>query len=140
MKKLNSCELLNYIYKIASIILTRIDAISKKVDDEKLLKIINKEKEEYLEIVNESKVLLKKCKGVKESISIFDKISNNIVIVNNDSIEEIIKILVESTNKELIEINKKIKTYDYSDASVEVLGNKLKRTLEKNISILKKYP
>lgn len=127
MKKINSCELLNYIYKVTNIIVIRIDSVKRITDNIKLKELLDSQRKEYLLIIKDIKELLKKCKGIKENISLIDKISNRLINKNN-----IHKILVEDIEKIVEEIDKKIRAYDYSEDSVEVLTTGLKKTIKKN--------
>ncbi len=127
MKKINSCELLNYIYKVTNIIVIRIDSVKRITDNIKLKELLDSQRKEYLLIIKDIKELLKKCKGIKENISLIDKISNRLINKNN-----IHKILVEDIEKIVEEIDKKLRAYDYSEDSVEVLTTGLKKTIKKN--------
>ena len=128
MKKLSTCELLNYIYKVTNILVIRIDSVKNIADNIKLNELLDSQRKEYLLIIRNTKDLLRKCKGIKENISLIDKISNRLINKNN-----IHKILVEDNKKIVEEIDKKLKTYDYSEDSVEVLTSELKKTIKKNI-------
>ena len=127
MKKINSCELLNYIYKVTNIIVIRIDSVKRITDNIKLKELLDSQRKEYLLIIKDIKELLKKCKGIKENISLIDKINNRLINKNN-----IHKILVEDIEKIVEEIDKKLRAYDYSEDSVEVLTTGLKKTIKKN--------
>lgn len=128
MKKISSCELLNYIYKVSNIIVIKIDSVKKITDNTKLNELLDSQRKEYLLIIKDIKDLLRKCKGIKENISLIDKISNRLINKNN-----IHRILVEDIKKTVEEIDKKLKVYDFSEDNVEVVTNRLKKTIKKNI-------
>ena len=139
----NKCEFLNYIYKNAEMGIVGINCVINKVKDNKLKKLILKHKNEYNEITCEAKALIKKYNGEKEGISIVAKLGSaiitNINLLKDESDKNIVKMLIEGTNKGLIEIIDKLNTYNIDEPAIEVLGTKLKKTLEKNIESLKKY-
>lgn len=128
MKKISSCELLNYIYKVTNIIVIRIDSVKNITDNTKLNELLDSQRKEYLLIIRDTKDLLRKCKGIKENISLIDKISNRLINKNNFH-----RILVEDMEKIVGEIDKKLKVYDFSEDSVEVITSELKKTIKKNI-------
>ena len=128
MKKISSCELLNYIYKVTNIIVIRIDSVKNITDNTKLNELLDSQRKEYLLIIRDTKDLLRKCKGIKENISLIDKISNRLINKNN-----FYRILVEDMEKIVGEIDKKLKVYDFSEDSVEVITSELKKTIKKNI-------
>ena len=60
-------------------------------------------------------------------------------MIKDESDQTIAKMMVEGSNKGVIEITEKINAYNNTDAEIVVLAGKLKATLEKNIDELKKY-
>ena len=139
MKKLSSCDILNYIYKITSIIVLRTETVNKIVKYNKLNVLLNDEIKEYNEIIKESKELLKKCKGIREKVSLIDRISNStyIKVSLKDNYSKLDKILIADFLDIVNEINKKLDAYNNIDAAKSLL-NKLRKTVEKNMYELKK--
>jgi hypothetical protein len=136
-------EFLNYIYKNAEMGLIGIDDVIKKVEDNSLLKVLEKERKQYKEILKEAKVLLNRYGKCEEEINIMAKLGSKImsemVLLKDHSKETIAKMMIEGTNKGIIAIVEKINGYNNNDASIVVLANKFKNTLEMNMDELKKY-
>ncbi len=136
-------EFLNYIYKNAEMGVIGIDDVIVKTDDEKFEKILRSQREEYVNICNEAEDILKKYGKQNEEVGLMAKMSSKMMsemsLLKDNSTNTIAKMMVEGSNKGIIEITEKINAYNNTDAEIVVLANKLKATLEKNIDELKKY-
>lgn len=136
-------ELLQYIYKNAEMGKIGIDNIITKVQDEKFEELLNNQKNEYVNICTEAENILKKYGKQNEEVGMVAKVSTKVMsemsLLKENSTQSIAKMMVEGTNKGIVEIVEKINAYSNSDAEITVLANKLKNTLEKNIDDLKKY-
>ncbi len=136
-------EYLNYIYKNAEMGVVGIDDVIVKANDEKFEKLLKKEREEYLEIAREAEDILKKYGKQNEEVGTMAKMSSKMMsemkLLKDNSTQTIAKMMMEGTNKGIIEITEKINAYNNTDAEIVVLAGKLKSTLEKNIEELKKF-
>ena len=136
-------EFLNYIYKNAEMGIIGIDDVITKSSNEKFTKLLKSQKEDYEEICKESKDILKKYGKSNEEIGVMAKMSTKMMaemsLMKEESDQIIAKMMMEGSNKGVIEITEKINAYNNIDAEIVVLANKLKSTLEKNIDELKKY-
>lgn len=136
-------EFLNYIYKNAEMGVIGIEDIIAKVSAEKFEKLLNSQKDEYTEICTEAEDILKKYGKQNENVGTMAKMSTKMMaemsLMKDSSDQNIAKMMMEGSNKGIIEITEKINAYNNSDAEIVVLANKLKATLEKNIEELKKY-
>ncbi len=136
-------EFLNYIYKNAEMGVIGIDDIITKVSEEKFIKLLKSEREEYQSICNEAEDILKKYGKQNEEIGLMAKMSSKMMsemkMIKDSTDNTIAKMMMEGTNKGIIEITEKINAYNIEDAEIVVLANRLKSTLEKNIDELKKY-
>ena len=136
-------EFLNYIYKNAEMGIIGIDDVITKSSNEKFTKLLKSQKEDYEEICKESKDILKKYGKSNEEIGVMAKMSTKMMaemsLMKEESDQVIAKMMMEGSNKGVIEITEKINAYNNIDAEIVVLANKLKSTLEKNIDELKKY-
>ncbi len=136
-------EFLNYIYKNAEMGVVGIDDVSPKTDNEKFEKLLKREREEYLEIAREAEAILKKYGKQNEEVGTMAKMSTKMMsemkLMKDNSTQTIAKMMMEGTNKGIIEITEKINAYNNTDAEIVVLAGKLKSTLEKNIEELKKF-
>ena len=136
-------EFLNYIYKNAEMGVIGIDNIITKVKDENFEKLLKSQRNEYENICVEAESILKKYGKKNEEVGTMAKVSTKVMsemaLLKENSTQNIAKMMIEGTNKGIIEIVEKINAYNNSDAEIVVLANKLKNTLEKNIEELKKY-
>ena len=136
-------EFLNYIYKNAEMGVIGIDNVITKVTNEKFEKLLNVEKEEYENIMKEAEDILKKYGKENEEVGAMAKMSTKMMsemaMLKDNSDQTIAKMMMEGSNKGVIEITEKINAYNNSDAEIVVLANRLKSTIEKNIDDLKKY-
>ena len=136
-------EFLQFIYKNAEMGVIGIDNIVTKVKDEKFEKVLKNQREEYNNICREAENILKKYGKQNEEIGTMAKVSSALMsemsLLKDDSNQNIAKMMIEGTNKGIIEITEKLNAYDGSDAEIVVLATKLKNTEEKNIEELKKY-
>ena len=145
MKKNTSeeVEFLQFIYKNAEMGVIGVDNIITKIKDEKFEELLQKQKEEYQNICKEAEDILKKYGKQNEEVGKMAKVSTKVMSemasLKDDSTQNYAKMMIEGTNKGIIEITEKINAYNNSDAEIVVLANKLKNTLEKNIEELKKY-
>lgn len=139
----NEVEFLKLIYKNAEMGIVGIKNIITKVNDEELEKVLIKEKEEYLSICKEAESILKKYGKKDEEISMMAKISTKVMsemsLLKDNSSKNIAKMMLEGTNKGIIEITEKLNNYDNTDEEIVKLANKLKEIEENNIEELKKY-
>lgn len=136
-------EFLNLIYKNAEMGIIGIENIISKVKEEELEKVLIKEKNEYLNICKEAESILKKYGKKDEEISMMAKISTKVMsemnLLKDNSSKNIAKMMLEGTNKGIIEITEKLNNYDNTDEEIVNLANKLKVIEESNIEELKKY-
>ena len=136
-------EFLQFIYKNAEMGVIGIDNIVTKVKDEKFEKVLKNQREEYNNICREAENILKKYGKQNEEIGTMAKVSSALMsemsLLKDDSNQNIAKMMIEGTNKGIIEITEKLNAYNGSDAEIVVLATKLKNTEEKNIEELKKY-
>lgn len=142
-KRLEEVDFLQFIYKNAEMGIVGIDNIIVKVKDENLENVLKSEKQEYENICRESESILKEYGKSNEEIGVMAKVSSKVMsemsMLKDDSTENIAKMMIEGTNKGIIEITEKINAYDNNDAEIIVLANKFKDILENNIEELKKY-
>lgn len=136
-------EFLNYIYKNAEMGIIGIDNVITKVTNEKFEKLLKIQKEEYETITREAEDILKKYGKQNEEVGAMAKISTKMMsemaMLKDNSDQTIAKMMMEGSNKGVIEITEKINAYNNTDAEIVVLANRLKATIEKNIDDLKKY-
>ena len=145
MKKNISEEVkfLQFIYKNSEMGIVGINNIIKSVSNEEFESLLKEQKKEYNNICREAELVLKKYGKQNEEIGMMAKVSTAVMsemsMLKDDSDQNIAKMMIEGTNKGIIEITEKLNNYDCSDAEIVVLANKLKNIEEKNVEALQKY-
>ncbi len=142
-----SIEFLNYIYQNARMGIVSINKLIEKEMPEDILKVLKKQLAEYEKIVKETTELFIKYNKVEKDISTMSKISTymmiNMKIKNKtnecDKIHTIAKMMMEGSNKGIIQINEKLNDYNNCDGEVIELANKLLEMEKHNLEEFKKY-
>lgn len=133
-------EFINYIYKNAEMGVIGIDHVFEYVKDNDLRDLLVIQRKEYQSIVDECKCLLK---GKEQGVPTMAKISSNFMIdmamIKDGSAKIIAKMMIEGTNKGVIEITEKLNNYKEKDNKGKLLAKKLLKTEQNNIEKLKKY-
>ena len=141
MKK--DIEVLNKIKTIVDMGVINIDEVLDKVSDACLEKIMIDEKKEYLCLKSDITDLLNDYDEKGSNVGIVTRISNdiytNMKIKGKDNDKEIAKMMVEGTNKGILEVTSLINEKKYKNNKISKVLNKLLKTLESNIIDLKKY-
>jgi len=136
-------EFLQFIYKNAEMGIIGIDNVITKVQNEKFETVLKNQKDEYNRICIEAENILKKYGKQNEEVGVMAKVSTTIMsemtLLKENTTQVIAKMMIEGTNKGIIEIVEKINAYNNSDAEIVVLADRLKSTLENNIEELKKF-
>lgn len=136
-------EFLNYIYQNAKMGVVGIDNIKQKIFDDELKNIIATQKKEYETIVDEASKLLNELGNNEKDISGASKIMTyvmaNLELLKDDSSSNIAKMMIEGSNKGIIEITKKLNSYTNTNSKIIKLAKKLLATEQHNIEELKIY-
>ena len=136
-------EFLQFIYKNAEMGIIGIDNIITKAKNEEFENMLKNQKKDYNTICRETENILKKYGKKNEEVGTMAKVSTAVMsemaMLKDDSIQNITKMMMEGTNKGIIEITEKINSYQISDAEIVLLANKLKELEENNIEELKKF-
>ena len=136
-------EFLNYIYQNAKMGVVRIDNIKAKIYDEELKDLIATQRKEYVTICDEATKLLDELGVGEKDISTMAKVMTyfmaNLELLKDDSESNIAKLMIEGSNKGIIEITKKLNGYNNANKKVEKLARKLLVTEQHNIDELKIY-
>ena len=141
--KMDNIEFLNYIYQNAHMGIIGIEHIEDNIVDDDLRKIILKQKQEYDEIVKETLEIFKNYHKEEKDISIMANIGSymsakfNLMKDNNTNV--IAKMMIEGSNKGIIEITEKLNNYHGDNKELCTLAKKLLRTEEYNLEELKKF-
>jgi len=136
-------EVLNYVYQNAEMGITGIDDISDKIEDEELKEVTRTQREGYLKISKEAIQIFIKYGQQEAELGKLAKINSYLMIkvktMIDDSTSNIAKMLIEGSNKGILEITEKINQYQGIDEEIIDLAEKLKKLEESNLEELKKY-
>ena len=136
-------ELLNYIYQNARMGILAIDNLKDHIDDIKLKEFIVEEYKDYQAICNDAINYFIKLGHKESDLSTMLKV-NTYIMVNmkammDNSPTNIAKMMIEGSNKGIIEINENLNKYENCDEKIKALGNKLLKIEQKNLESLKKF-
>ncbi|MBO5096171.1 MAG: hypothetical protein J6B98_04780 [Bacilli bacterium] len=136
-------EFLNYIHQNAKMGVVGIDNIKAKIYDEELKDLIATQRKEYVSICDEVTKLLNELGVSEKDISTMAKVMTyfmaNLELLKDDSASNIAKLMIEGSNKGIVEITKKLNGYNNANKKVEKLAKKLLVTEQHNIDELKIY-
>lgn len=134
--------LLDAIYSNVRMGLEGIDYVIDTIDDKNFLDELKKEKKEYETIATEALELYNKyCteeKDVSPIAKVSSYISTNLKLLKDSTVQNIAKMMMEGTNKGIIELTEKMHTYK-AESDVNQLAEKLISIEEDNIEVLKPY-
>lgn len=136
-------EFLNYIYQNAKMGVIGIDNIKDKIFDDELKNIIATQKKEYQKIADDASSILNELGLTEKDVSKMAKVSTyvmaNLEMLKDDSSSNIAKLMIEGSNKGIIEINKNLNSYNNMNSKIIKLAKKLLATEQHNIDELKIY-
>lgn len=143
MKVNNHIEFLNYIYQNAEMGIVGINDIISKVKDEEFESLLNEQKSDYENICNEAIEILKKYGKEQQELNKMAKISSYMMsmmkTMKDPSTSNLAKMMMEGSNKGIIEITEKINNFKEKDEEIVDLANKLLETEQNNLDNLKKF-
>lgn len=136
-------EFLNYIYQNAKMGVVGIDNIKAKIYDEELKDLIATQRKEYVTICDEATKILNELGVGEKDISAMAKVMTyfmaNLELLKDDSASNIAKLMIDGSNKGIVEITKKLNGYNNANKKIEKLARKLLVTEQHNIDELKIY-
>ena len=136
-------EFLNYIYQNAKMGVIGIDNIKDKIFDDELKNIIATQKKEYQKIADDASSILNELGITEKDVSKMAKVTTyvmaNLEMLKDDSSSNIAKLMIEGSNKGIIEINKNLNSYNNMNSKIIKLAKKLLATEQHNIDELKIY-
>ena len=136
-------EFLKFLYQNAKMGIVGIDDIKSHIEDEDLKKLISRQRSEYEEVANECIIILNEMGKDEEDISGMSKIMSYMVVgmemLKDDSSSNIAKLMIEGSNKGIIQINEKLNDYSNVNPKITKLAKKLLKTEQHNIDDLKIY-
>ena len=141
-KQNTNIKFLNLIYQNAEMGLIGIDTVIKKVEDEKIAKIIQEQRKEYEQFLSDAKKILIKYGAKEEEISKLKEISSKAmaeVMTMKKSDTEIAKLMMEGNQKGVLEITAELNQYEGDDQDILDLAQRLLATEEHNREEFKQY-
>ena len=134
-------EFLNYIYQNARMGVIGIKELLPYVKHEDFKKLLNHELEEYELICDDTIKLFIKYKKEEKDVSKMAKIMTYMSVKTSkkDNVNKFAKMMIEGSNKGIIEINEKLNYYKGVSPKIIDLANRLLETEQNNINELKKY-
>ena len=136
-------ELLNYIYQNARMGIIAIDNLKDHIADIKLKDYIIEQYKDYESVCNEAINYFIKLGHKETDLNTMIKV-NTYIMVNmkammDNSPSNIAKMMIEGSNKGIIEITSNLNKYANCDEKVKALANKLLKIEQKNLESLKKF-
>ena len=119
-----------------------IDMVIKKVENEKIAKLIGEQKKEYEKFLSDAHEILIKYGAKEEKISKLKELSSKVMatfMTMNKSDKEIAKLMMEGNQKGVLEITAELNNYDGSDDEILSLARRLLATEEHNREEFKTY-
>lgn len=142
MKENSNIKFLNLIYQSAQMGLIGIDMVIKKVENEKIAKLIGEQKKEYEKFLSDAHEILIKYGAKEEEISKLKELSSKVMatfMTMNKSDKEIAKLMMEGNQKGVLEITAELNNYDGNDEEILSLARRLLATEEHNREEFKTY-
>ena len=135
-------QLLVSIYQNAQMGLIGIDTVIKKVESEKIAKLIQEQRKEYEVFLEDARKILLKYGAKEEEISKLKELSSKamaeVMTMGKDD-HEIAKMMMEGNQKGVLEITAELNNYEGDDEEIINLAHKLLATEEHNREEFKKY-
>lgn len=144
MKEQNNTNIkfLNLIYQNAQMGLIGIDTVMKKVENEKIAKIIQEQRKEYETFLEDARKILIKYGAKEEEISKLKELSSKamaeVMTMGKDD-QEIAKLMMEGNQKGVLEITAELNQYEGGDEEIKKLAKRLLATEEHNREEFKQY-
>ena len=142
MKENSNIKFLNLIYQNAQMGLIGIDMVIKKVENEKIAKLIGEQKKEYEKFLSDAHEILIKYGAKEEEISKLKELSSKVMatfMTMNKPDKEIAKLMMEGNQKGVLEITAELNNYDGDDEEILSLARRLLATEEHNREEFKAY-
>lgn len=119
-----------------------IDMVIRKVENEKIAKLIGEQKKEYEKFLSDAHEILIKYGAKEEEISKLKELSSKVMatfMTMNKSDKEIAKLMMEGNQKGVLEITAELNNYDGNDEEILSLARRLLATEEHNREEFKTY-
>ena len=136
-------EFLNYIYQNAQMGVVGIDDIINKITDEDFENVIKEQKDDYETICKETSAIFKKYGKEEKELPMMAKVGSYMMsemkTLTDSSTNMLAQMMIEGSNKGIIEITEQLNNYSGDDEEIRTLANKLIKIEQKNLDNLKKF-
>jgi len=136
-------ELLNAIYKNVTMATHAIDNLQDKIDDHKLLKLMNKQNKIYETITADCEELAsyyaEDLKAINPVAKISSSVSINLKTMMNDETSHIAEMLIQGSTMGITEIIKGIGEFPHADKQVKDVAIRLQHSEEEFVDSLKTF-
>ena len=143
MKMKENIEFLNYIYQNAQMGVVGIDDIINKITDEDFENVIKEQKDDYETICKETSAIFKKYGKEEKELPMMAKVGSYMMsemkTLTDSSTNMLAKMMMEGSNKGIIEITEQLNNYSGDDEEIRTIANKLLKIEQKNLDNLKKF-
>lgn len=136
-------EVLNRLYKVVDMGIFGVEEVIKKVEDPCLEKLMIDQKKEYAIIRSDIKKFMDEYeedpKGINPVVKMSNDLMTNMKLMSNEDDKAIAKMMLEGTNKGIIEVTNIKNEEDFKNKEICEIVEHLLSTLEYNEKELKKY-
>lgn len=143
LKENTEIKYLNKLYQCAEMGVIGINTVIDKAHKEEFRNILSTQKEEYAHICNEIVTILKKYGCEEKKLGMMAKKSSEMMsemkIKIDDSDSQIAKMMMEGSNKGIIEVTKIQNEYNGSDEEIKNIIQRFLDTETHNLEEMKKY-
>ena len=139
----HNSQLLNAIFKNVTMATHAIDTIRDKIDNKKLLKLLEKQNGIYEEITTRCKSISSEISQNLEPINVFAKMSSsasiNLKTMMNDETDHIAEMLIQGTTMGITDIIKSIGEFNTADKEIKNVATELQHSEEEFVDSLKTF-
>lgn len=136
-------DILNKMYRIVEMGIIGVDEVVKKVEDSCLEKLMLDQKKDYMVVKKDIRDLLDEYEEDPKKIGGMTRVSNdiytNIKLMGEEDDKVISKMMLEGTNKGVIEVTAILNDKKYNNEKISDIAEHLLKVLEYNGRELKKY-
>ena len=136
-------DFLNFMYKNAKMGIIGIDDVLPKATTKEMKKLLNNQKMDYERICQDIQKVLEKKEAKVEEVGLVAKVSSSFMssvkLAEDKSDSMIAKMMIEGTNKGIIEINEKINNIPNISKEAKKIAIRLLKIEQQNLTELKKY-
>lgn len=139
----HNSQLLNAIFKNVTMATHAIDAIRDKIENKKLLKLLEKQNQIYEGITADCKAIASKIaqdlNAINPILKMTSSVSINMKTLMNDETDHIAEMLIQGTTMGITDIIKSIGEFRTADKEIKNIATKLQHSEEEFVDSLKTF-